>query len=206
MAKRFSLHKFTNEADIQFSPIEYSKFKFGSKDIARKFGMALADDFLNSVFYKHLCHVVQQTNCRIVVMSSPYVHVPTATYAMKDYFIRDLNCRLVEDGLMPVIEAKIYRSSSYKEEYGEMTKEQRFNVMKGDVFHVDQTMLNGNVCLFLDDIVITGAHEHRVQVMMEALDIKPALSYFLYFAELTSGETNPVIENYLNYALSLIHI
>lgn len=200
MATRFSLEKFTDENDIKFNPVEYSKFKFGSKDIARKFGMSLAAGFISSPFYQAMIETVIKRGCRIVVMSSPYVHVPTATFAMKDYFIRDLNQQLVEDGIMPVIEAKIYRSSSYKEEYGEMTKEQRFEVMKGDVFHVDKSLLDGNVCLFMDDIVITGAHEHRVETMMNHLNVQPALAYFLYFAELTSGKTNPVIENYLNYA------
>ncbi len=202
MAIRFSLEKFTCEGDIGFSPVEYSKFKFGSKDIARKFGMSLAAGFIGSAFYEAMKETLIKRNCRVVVMSSPYVHVhvPTATYAMKDYFVRDLNRCLVEDGLMPVIETKIHRTSSYKEEYGEMTKEQRFEVMKGDVFHVDTALLNGNVCLFMDDIVITGAHEYRVEKMLESLNVQPALAYFLYFAELTSGQTNPVIENYLNYA------
>lgn len=200
MAIRFSLEKFTCEADIKFSPVEYSKFKFGAKDVARKFGVGLAAGFIASPYYTLLKQTVRDRNCRIVVMSSPYVHVPTATFAMKDYFVRDLNRQLVEDGMMPVIEAKIYRSSSYKEEYGEMTKEQRFEVMKGDTFHVDKSMLDGNVCLFLDDIVITGAHEYRVEQMMKTMNIVPALAYFLYYAELTSGKTNPAIENYLNYA------
>lgn len=35
---RHSVHRFTNENDIDFDPTDYSMFKFGCKDVARKFG------------------------------------------------------------------------------------------------------------------------------------------------------------------------
>lgn len=151
---RFSANKFTCEDDIYFDPEKYSRFKFGCKDSARDFGTELATKFTDSIYYREICKKLKAKNNRIVVMSSPYVHVPTATFAMKDYFIRSLNAILVEDGLMPVMETKIYRKSSYKEEYGEMTKEQRYKVMSDDSFYVDAQMLKNNICLFLDDIVI----------------------------------------------------
>lgn len=198
--KRFSANQFTNENDIKFDPEKYSRFKFGCKDSAREFGMELANKFINSEIYTEICNKIRSNNNRIVVMSSPYVHVPTATFAMKDYFIREVNAKLVEDGLAPVLETKVYRKSSYKEEYGEMNKEQRFKVLGDDSFYVDATLLKGNVCIFLDDIVITGAHEYRMLNMLEKQNLHNTEdNYFLYFAELTSHETNPVIENYLNY-------
>lgn len=197
---RFSANKFTCEDDIYFDPEKYSRFKFGCKDSARKFGTELAKKFVNSEHYQDMCTTLRAKNNRIVVMSSPYVHVPTATFAMKDYFVRYLNAVLVEDGLMPVMETKIYRKSSYKEEYGEMSKEERYKVMSADTFYVDANLLKDNIRMFLDDIVITGAHEHRILSMLEKYNLHESDdNLFLYFAELISHETNPVIENYLNY-------
>jgi hypothetical protein len=118
---------------------------------------------------------------------------------MKDYFIRELNNELVNKKFEAILEAKMYRKSSYKEEYGEMNKEQRFAIMKKDIFHIDKSLIQKNICLFLDDIVITGAHEHRVKMMLEHYEIE-SKNYFLYYAELLNSETNPIIENYLNYA------
>ncbi len=133
-------------------------------------------------------------------MPSPYVHVPTATFAMKDYFVRSLNAALVSAGLLPVIEAKIYRKSSYKQEYGELNKTERFKVMADDSFYVDANLLRDNVCLFIDDIVITGAHEYRIFKMLEKSGLhKSNTNYFLYFAELVDENASPSIENYLNY-------
>jgi predicted amidophosphoribosyltransferase len=197
---RIAAYTFTNENDIHFSPEEYSQFKFGSKSIARKYGHELWAKFISTKFFMEIVQQLQNTpGKRIVVMASPFVHIPTATWAMKDYFVRHLNRSLYEYGLKPIIETKIFRESSYKEEYGEMNKEQRMKVMSGDTFKVDAELLKDNVCLFLDDIVITGAHEHRICQMLTKYGIDNGHNYFLYFAELLSENTNPVIENYLNY-------
>ena len=197
--KRFSVYKFTDETDMTFNPTDYSMFKFGANSISRKFGNTLAKKFINSVnFQEILKNLNNNPEKRIVVLSSPYVYIPTATFAMKDYFIRTINDKLIELGQMPVIETKIYRRSSYNSDYGEMTKAQRFNVMKNDIFHVDKFIVENNICIYLDDIVITGAHEHRIQQMIKKYNIN-ADNYFLYYAELINHETNPVIENYLNY-------
>jgi hypothetical protein len=197
---RIAAYTFTNENDIHFSPEEYSQFKFGSKSIARKYGHELFTKFVST---KYFLNIIQQLQAnptkRIVVMASPFVHIPTATWAMKDYFIRHLNRSLYDYGLKPTIETKIFRESSYKEEYGEMNKEQRMKVMSGDTFKVDAELLKDNICLFLDDIVITGAHEYRICEMLKKYGIDDGHNYFLYFAELICNDTNPVIENYLNY-------
>lgn len=196
---RIAAHSFTNENNAGFSPEQYSQFKFGSKTIARKFGKELYDKFISTKYFLDIVQELQNSDKRIIVMSSPYVHVPTATWAMKDYFVRHLNRSLYEYGLKPIIETKIHRASSYKEEYGEMNKEQRMSVMKGDTFKVDADLLENNICLFLDDIVITGAHEYRICEMLKHYNIQNGSNYFLYFAELIAEDTNPVIENYLNY-------
>ncbi len=199
--RRFSAHKFTGKNDIPFDPAKYSRFKFGCKDSAREFGTELAEKFVQSLEYRIIRLTLKTLSNRIVVLSSPYEHVPTATFALKNYFVRTLNSSLISYGLQPVLEAKIYRKTSYKEDYGEMTKPERYNLMKNDTFHMDSELLRGNICLFMDDIIITGAHEHHIikTLGQSGLNDKGAQNYFLYFAELTNSATNPKIENYLNY-------
>jgi len=52
----------------------------------------------------------------------------------------------------------------------------------------------------MDDIRITGAHEHHVAKMLEEYGLdKSDKNYFLYYAELVNSQTNPKIENFLNY-------
>lgn len=197
---RIAAYTFTDENNIHFSPEEYSQFKFGSKSVARKYGHELFTKFASTKFYLNIILQLQATpGKRVVVMASPFVHIPTATWAMKDYFVRHLNRSLYDYGLKPVIETKIFRENSYKEEYGDMSKEQRMAVMSGDTFKVDAELLKDNICLFLDDIVITGAHESRICQMLKKYGIDNGHNYFLYFAELLSETTNPKIENYLNY-------
>lgn len=197
---RIAAHTFSNENDIHFSPEEYSQFKFGSKTIARKYGKDLWSKFISTKFFLNIVQSLQKDPTkRIIVMASPFVHIPTATWAMKDYFVRHLNNTLYDYELKPVIETKIYRANSYKEEYGEMSKEERMKVMSGDIFRVDAELLTNNICLFLDDIVITGAHETRICQMLKKYKIDNGENYFLYFAELINSDTNPKIENHLNY-------
>lgn len=197
---RYSAYGFTGEHDIPFDIEKYSKFKFGCKDSAREFGTELAKKFIAGHLFRTLCLTANLWDKRIVVLSSPYVHIPTATFALKDYFIRGINAALHQRDMQPVQECKIYRRSSYKEEYGDMNKEQRYAVMANDNFYVDACFLEGKICIFLDDIRITGGHEHRIQKMLAASGLSTAINYFVYFAELTNKNCNPTIENYLNYA------
>jgi len=191
--KNYSLHKIYAEDEIPFSAIDYSKFKFGDKDIARDFGYALADGFIKRNGLRH-CKYEQ-----IVVISSPYCFIPTATFAMKDYFVQRLNEFLVERNHRVVEEAKIHRTITYKEDYGALSAEDRMKLIGNDGFHIDANFVDNKTLLFLDDIIITGSHERVVKRMLEEYKIS-ADCKFLYFAELANKDIHPKIENDLNFA------
>jgi len=194
---RYSANRFTSEEDIYFSPVQYSKFKFGCKNAAREFGDVLAKGFMFSDELKKLME--EHPEKRFVVLSSPYVHIPTATFAMKDYFIRTFNAFLISKGRDPLMECKVYRKSSYKSDYGNMSKEERMNIMVNDNFYVDREFLKGKISLFMDDIRITGAHEFRMKKMLDSLDMNDFPHCFLYYAQLNSENAHPSIEDYLNH-------
>jgi hypothetical protein len=195
--RTFSLHQIDNRETIPFSSSDYSKFKFGSKDIARKFGREIAKSFYSDL----LIHFQNkpEINTQIVVISSPYNFIPTATFALKDYFIQQLNYCLVRDGYPVVEETKIHRTISYREDYGALDAEERMKLIGGDEFHIDEVFCRGKILIFLDDIKITGSHERVIERMYQQYNLEND-HFFIYFAELINSQIHPSIENDLNFA------
>lgn len=183
-----------SKIDFGFDPSHYSRFKFGDKEIARKFGYELARNFLDSELFKTIIN----TNKNFVVLSSPYCFIPTATKALVDYFIQYLNQRLVEIGY-PVVEIlKIHRTITYKEDYGELSAEKRLALIEKDGFYLDTKFIEEKFLIFIDDIKITGSHQKVIERMITEYDIK-CDHLFMYFARLVDENIDPRVENYLNY-------
>ena len=192
----FSAFKITDSNNLPFSPDMYSRFKYGSKNAARQMGKLLAYQFIHSKeyeWYKKCC------NKPLVVLPSPYCFIPTATYALKDYFIPYVNMDLINNNLRPIQECKIFREYSYHSDYGAMSTEDRKKAISSDTFHVDSAFLRGKVSIYLDDIRITGAHEERVTDLIHREKLENETNIFMYFAELTNSQIAPQLENYLNF-------
>lgn len=191
MAATYSLHKIYSPAEFGFSPGLYSRFKFGDGVAAQHFGETLADGFIEYLKLNPICE-------QLVVISSPYSFIPTATFAMKDHFVYRLNHYLAENGLPTVQETKVHRTITYKEDYGELNAEERMRLIGNDSFHIDKAFLEGKTLLFLDDIKITGSHERMIRKMATEYGLNNTM-YMLYFAELADSNIHPNIENTLNY-------
>jgi hypothetical protein len=188
----YSLHKIISNTSFGFSAVDYSTFKFGDDKVASQFGRELADGFIRDVLKEKRIH--QQ----LVVLSSPYSFIPTATFALKNYFVFQLNRWLADNNLPVVQEAKVHRTITYKEDYGALDAEQRLSLISNDSFHIDSAFLKDKVLVFLDDIKITGSHERMISKMIAEHGLKNEV-FMLYFAELANATIHPNIENYLNY-------
>ncbi|MDB5128711.1 phosphoribosyltransferase family protein [Mucilaginibacter sp.] len=188
----YSLHHIHHDTSFGFDADDYSRFKFGDGAVSKDFGTALADGFITEYLSDN--RVTKQ----IVVISSPYSFIPTATFAMKDWFVYRLNHWLAEQGLPVVQETKVHRTITYKEDYGELNAEQRMNLIGNDQFHIDKDFLMDKTLLFLDDIRITGSHERMIMKMVKAYGLSNDI-HMLYFAELINTDIHPNVENYLNY-------
>lgn len=188
----YALHQIHDADNFGFNPDSYSRFKFGDDQVAKAFGIALADGFIANYLKDNFIEE------QIVVISSPYSFIPTATFAMKNYFIHQLNRWLVENGGLVVQEAKVHRTITYKEDYGALSAEDRMNLIGNDSFHVDKHFLEHKTLLFLDDIRITGSHERMILKMVDAYEMKNDI-HLLYFAELANMNIHPNVENVLNY-------
>jgi hypothetical protein len=159
--------------------------------VAKVFGTELANGFIEQL-------LLQPVSQQMVVISSPYSFIPTATFAMKNHFVYQLNQWLAEHHFPVVQEAKVHRTVTYKEDYGELNAEERLNLISNDSFHIDKAFLSGKVLLFLDDIKITGSHERMILKMVDAYELQNDIR-MLYFAELVNKNIHPKFENYLNY-------
>lgn len=188
----FSANSINSFDDLGFCAEEYSKFKHGAVNIARKFGYELVDKFIENCFAKNY------NGNQILILPSAYSHIPTASYYLTRFFIQKLNDYLRSIDAPVTEEAKIYRSVSYREDYGEMLAEQRFNLIKNDRFYIDNHLVKDKIVLHLDDVKITGTHERIILNALEQNDLKNDC-YMLYFAELCNTELPPNIENYLNH-------
>jgi hypothetical protein len=188
----YSLHKIRTGTHFGFDAGDYSRFKFGDGQVAEAFGTDLAEGFVNEVL---MASPIRQ---QIVVISSPYAFIPTATFAMKNYFVFRLNRWLAEHCLPVVQETKVHRTITYKEDYGELNAEQRMSLIGNDMFHIDAEFLKDKTLVFLDDIKITGSHERMISKMIKQYQLHNDI-HMLYFAELTNTDIHPNIENYLNY-------
>jgi hypothetical protein len=192
MKATYSLHHINNPAAFGFNPDEYSRFNFCDVAVAKHFGTSLADGFINLHLEKE--PVEQQ----IVVISSPYSFIPTATFAMKTWFVYRLNRWLAANGYAVVQETKVHRTITYKEDYGELNAQERISLIGNDSFHIDKQFLEGKTLIFLDDIKITGSHERMIMKMVAEYGLQNDI-YMLYFAELVNKSIHPNIENLLNY-------
>lgn len=192
MYKTLSLHKIDDKDYLGFEPSEYSRFKYGDDEIANKFGVTLGNYFIEKILGNGLI------KNQIVVFSSPYAFIPTATFAMKNYFIFTINRWLAENNYDSVQESKINRTITYKEDYGELDASERIKLIGNDTFHLDEKFMENKTLLFLDDIKITGSHERMILRTINDFNLKNDF-YLIYFAELINPNIHPNIENYLNY-------
>lgn len=77
MKATYSLHHINSATHFGFDADDYSRFKFGDGTVSGYFGTDLADGFIATHLSK------QPIKQQIVVISSPYSFIPTATFAMK---------------------------------------------------------------------------------------------------------------------------
>ena len=192
MHTTYSLHKISSTSNFGFSPADYSRFKFGDVEVGRAVGSSLAAGFIKNVLSK------LTDRHDLVVISSPYSFIPTATFTLKNHFVSRLNRWLAQHSLPVVQETKVHRTITYKEDYGELDAAERLKLIRNDSFHIDKAFLKGKTLVFLDDIKITGGHERMITKMIEAYNLDNTI-YMLYFAELINTAIHPNVENYLNY-------
>lgn len=192
MNSSYSLYKIIEKNQCPFDANEYSWFKFGDKQYAEKFAKLLFDGFIEK--YSEI--LLSQNE--IVILPSPYLSIPTASNFLCLYFKTFLNRFLFDNKRKASIESKIYRNQTYVIDYGNLSFNERVQLIANDTYYIDSNFINDKLCIFVDDIKITGSHEHTVNKILEQYNVKGDF-LFVYFAELVNKEIHPNIENHYNY-------
>lgn len=163
---------------------KYSRFKHGSKTIAREFGRLMADN------------VAFPQDSSLIIYSAPHNNIPTASNVFKDYFLADMSYHFYASNIQ-VKQGKISRAYSYDDDYSSMSRADREKAISSDLFHIDTSFIApDDILVFVDDIKITGSHERRILEMVEREGITNDL-HFVYIADYTGDD--PTIENRLNH-------
>ena len=83
-----------------------------------------------------------------------------------------------------------------------MIAEERFNLIKNDTYELLNIPAVEDICIFIDDISITGTHQRVVEKLLKDNFIETK-SLFLYYAKLSNSAICPSFENHLNYSFTL---
>lgn len=192
MNSSYSLHKIIEENQCPFDANEYSWFKFGDKHYAEKF----AEELFNGFIEKYSDLLLSKKE--IVILPSPYLSIPTASNFLCYYFKKCLNNFLFKNNRKSSIESKIYRNQTYVTDYGNLSFDERVKLIANDTYYIDKNFINDKLCVFVDDIKITGSHEHTVNKILNQYKVNGDF-VFVYFAELVNKDIHPKIENHYNY-------
>lgn len=186
------VHSFSDMQTLPFSPVDYSQLKFGSDEVARRYGHELA-----AIFFKEHSDVLLSTQC--LVIPSPYNYVMNAASVMTKHFIDHLNHLLAGANGSHVESSLIHRKVSYTSDYGFLSKEKRRALIDNDDFYFNERFAAGKTLIFIDDVCITGTHEDK---LVEILDKNGMTNrtFFLYYAKYAKGAVGADIESQINFA------
>lgn len=188
--EHFALHQFSSYDQIPFDPELYSRLKFGDNHVATQFGEQLA----HKVFLHNRTAFATKS---VVVVPSPYNHIPNAATLMTRVFVDTLNHLLIQHDLRHVEYATVPRKITYTTDYGFLPKEHRGKLLENDVFYLNAEFFRDKLLLFVDDIRITGTHEDKIRDSL-AKQLPSNDAMYLYYATYTG--TNAEIEAKLNFA------
>lgn len=192
MRTSLSVHAFVSKDHLPFSAVDYSKLKYGSDIVAKQFGYELADKFWEF-------HSTDLLANRCVVIPSPYNHVKNAASIMTEHFVDRINHLLVMNNGNHVETSIIHRKVSYTNDYGRLSMADRQKLISQDSFYMNRKFLKGKTLIFLDDVRITGTHEHKLVEILKKERMENDC-FFLYYATYLNGGSGCDIEAWLNTA------
>lgn len=193
--ERYAVHAINDTSLVPFLPDEYSRFKFGDTLIAEKFGKELFEYFKNNLLPELI-----NMQLNFLIFSSPYAQIPTSSYYLTESFYAAFSNYLSKYKINHITLnfGKIRRCQTYTEDYGSLSAEDRFNLIKNDTYEFVTMPSVRDICIFIDDISITGSHQRVVEKLLDKCFIKTK-SVFLYYAKLNNPTIAPSFENTLNY-------
>lgn len=182
---------------LPFSPVRYSRYKYGSMAAAEDFAQALGTAFGER-------HPELARAPRLLMASSPYAHVPAAATTLARRLQPRLNAARARYGLAAAPLLQVDRVRLSAGDYGVLSARARSRLMAGNALSFRRfaaAQLRDAHLLIVDDVRVTGAHQRCVMRATEKLPI--AARTFLYIASFkrpADGRFDPTGEDALNHA------
>jgi PRTase ComF-like len=181
-----------------FSVARYSRYKYGSVTAADTFARALGQAFCERCPDEALAP-------RLLLASSPYVHVPTAATTLARRLQPVLNAVRKRRGLAPAPLLRVDRISTSAGDYGTLSAQARDLHMAANTLSFSRfppQQVRGAHLLVVDDVRVTGAHQRCL--MRASADLPLATRTFLYIAAFPAPAAScfdPAQEDALNHAV-----
>lgn len=197
--KTFNALTITAKNKGNFDEVSYSRFKYGSTAHGVHYGKELFYAFEQNIF---------DSARNYIVYSSPYQSIPTASYCMTLEFFKLLKQRSLPFGRTVKLE-KLFRDPTYTVDYGTLTKEERLKLIGQDTFSFIKSPPEDFTLIFLDDIKVTGSHEHVLKNSIERFGIQNQciLGYYaIVEPQLPPNYEHDINEAAINGIEDLVHI
>lgn len=129
--QRHSLYSILDTNSLPFDAMQYSKFKFGDLDVAKEYSLKLFNYFK----INHLDNTVNEFKT-IVIYSSPFDFLPTSSFYLTREFFSLFKKHLSQNKQVNIKLnfGKLTRCQTYIQDYGSMSANERFNLIKNDTY------------------------------------------------------------------------
>jgi orotate phosphoribosyltransferase len=173
---------------LPFHPKEYSQFKYGRRDVAERYGSALA-----GVIIDHLEPMLYGSE-EVVILGTPYKRIPNAARMLAIGAQRHMRAA----GL-PVTYTYIYQHRLVEGDYSKLSVEQRELRNKQKKRYVDPDDFAGRHVVVIDDIRITGSIERSIIRMLDGIPVLSTSIVNLVRLDPDAAKREPQLESKLNH-------
>jgi hypothetical protein len=168
-----------------FDPEAFSCFKYGWLPPARAYAHELAACIAP--------RLLNMPNRPIIVVSAPYKFLPTASHAIAQCLVTELESRGLKPELLP-----FHKSRPGNSTYAQSSEADRLAELATLGLKIDESRIRGSIVLVVDDIRMTGTAELVTAKFLEPLE--PHAIWYLHAFRMDEviAKANPALEDRLN--------
>lgn len=174
---------------LPFNSLHYSEFKYGRRDIAEQYGVAIATQLIEH-FTAH-----GSLNDPIVVVGTPYKRVPNAARMLSMTVERHLRAHGLRTS-----HGTIYQHRLAEGDYGTLPAHLRDQRNRGKKRYVDPDDFVGRHVVLIDDVRITGSIERSTLAHLQDVAVLSTTVVNLVRLDPEVARREPHLENKLNHA------
>ena len=167
-----------------FDAHEYSQFKYGDTRPAVEYAEEI---------YRH-CLQGQIQSTEVDVVFSPNTYLPTAAHSIAEELIS-----ILSSAGHDCQDVNVHRQTTYTKDYGKMNAQERANMISGDTYGFKNQPRKDATMVFVDDVSITGTHQHILEQLMEKSGLLNPQKH-VYYGVKADHQIPASIESMLNRA------